>query len=150
MSNLQSIYIRYGILSALVLSLVAFSGCGLIWPSVDLPNGYKLREFGNNQIKLFKPDGRQIYSQNIGQFMIVDGFVYGHFNQMPTTYFCLDTSTGATREFETREEFDLFCRNNGLPTYYMHFSYTFWDIEYRHKRWQDETLSRKPLNGAVE
>lgn len=147
MSNLQGICVRYGALSALVLSLVAFSGCELIWPSADLPNGYKLREFSNNQIKLFGPDGRQIYSQDIGQFMIVSGFVYGDLGE---NYFCLDTSTGVTWEFATRKEFDLFCRNNGLPTYDMFFSYTFWDLEYRHKRWQDETLSRKPLNRAIE
>lgn len=147
MSNPKCIERRYGSFPALVLCLALLSGCGLIWRSANLPNGYKLQEFSRDQIRLIGPDGRLIYSHNVNQFMIVRGFVYGDLGQMPIKYFCLDTSTGVAREFETRNELDMFSNKNQLPIYQMYLSYTFWDLTSGKKRWQDDNWPKGSSNG---
>lgn len=147
MSNPTYIDGRNGSFPALVLCLACLSGCGLIWRSANLPNGYQLQEFSRDQIRLIGPDGRLIYPQNVNQFMIVRGFVYGELGQMPIKYFCLDTSTGVAREFETRKEFDIFLNKNQLPIYQMYFSYTFWDLASGKKRWHDDNRPKGSSNG---
>ena len=109
-----------------LLICAVLSGCR---NKVALPNGYYLKDLGNQKIKLYNRDAKLLNESNITDVMIEGECVYGWIDVVPYQFFFIDTANGKFLIFNTWKKLDQYTDKLSLPRLAMRRSKTFWDLK---------------------